>query len=189
MFTPLVLAAMLVIMIPKALLGDYITHFSHLAPREAETSRAAHGIGFALLVPLAMHWADQFHWFAYLPDFTWPYLKYRWLAVYVIIAFGAYWFIIGAARSQGYRDGRYITRSLIKIGIGGAITYAQVYRLYPDIPFRRETYLLATLIGFWCIITGIVRLGLYMRGPPKPSNWRQSDALPSAGFGTGENLR
>jgi hypothetical protein len=104
-----------------------------------------------------------------------------------VIAFGAYWFIIGAARSQGYRDARYISRSLVKVAAGAAITYAQNNFWMMDYPLRRETFGIVSLIGFWMILTGGVRAALYMRGPPRP-RYRSSGAMPYGESGFVEGL-
>ena len=159
--------ALLLVYAPFALLLDYLDHFWKLEPRDAEVTRAAHGIGLALLMPFIVNRADQGLWWGYLPELVWPYLKYRWPVAYVIIAIGIYWFIMGIARSRGYRDMRYITRALVKIGVGCFFLYANINRLFMDLPWRRETFLLVALAGYWCVITGSVKLALYMRGPPR----------------------
>jgi hypothetical protein len=179
--------ALLLVYAPFALLLDYLDHFWKLEPRDAEITRAAHGIGLALLIPFVVHLADQGLWWGYLPALVWPYLKYRWFVVYGVIAIGVYWFIMGVARSRGYRDMRYITRALVKIAIGCFLLYANTNRLFMDLPWRRETFLLVAIAGYWCVITGCVKLALYMRGPPSRPTPGSGGQMPygSAGFAQG----
>jgi hypothetical protein len=179
--------ALLVVYTPFALLLGYFDHFRRLEQRDAEVSKAAHGVALAILMPVAMQWADQHSWLSILTHYTWPYFKYRWFAVYAIMAFGGYWFLMGAARSRGYRDMRYITRSLLKIGVGGFLLYANINRLFMDYPWRFETFQFVALVGYWCIITGLVKFCLYMRGPPRPDLGNDIGPKPygGAGYGTG----
>jgi hypothetical protein len=177
--------------IPFNLFKAWMDGFKQLPPREAETTRAAHGVGLAVLMPLVMTWADKYGWLGILPRDWWHYLIYRWFVVYAIMAFGVYWFVVGVARSRGYRDGRQITRALLKLAFGVVIIYVQINHLYMDLPLRDETFLLVTLAGYWCIITGIVKLGIYMVGPPRRRMNPEPAAMPhgDADYGTGGGLR
>jgi hypothetical protein len=191
MQTGLIEILVMIALVPYVTVRAWLDRFNHLPPREAETARAAHGVAIALLFPLIMHWADRYGWVGqlrYMLPYDWlPYLRYRWFAVFAVIAFGAHWFIVGAARSQGYRDARYIIRSLVKIAAGAAITYAQNNFWMMDYPLRSETFGIISLIGFWMIITGGVRAALYMRGPPRPDLGDDIGPQPygGAGYGTG----
>jgi hypothetical protein len=179
MQTGLIEILVMIALIPYVAIRAWLDKFNHMPQREAETAKAAHGAAIAILMPLIMRWSDRSGWLASVRDFLpyeyWPYFRYRWFVVYAAIAFGVYWFCIGAARSRGYRDMRYIARSALKLVVGMALTSPQA--MFLDWPLRRETFALVSLASFWMIITGAVRLGLYLRGPPRPS-YRSSGAMP-----------
>ncbi len=178
---------LMIALIPYVAFRSWLERFTLVPPREGEISKAAHGVALAILVPLVIHWADRNRWYGYLPSDFWPYLQYRWFAAYAVIAFGASWFILGYARSHGYRDMRYIMRSLMKLAVGAGIIYAQIHHLGVDLPLRSETFAFVTIVGYWCIITGLVKVGLYMRGPPRMDYGSDVGQQPygSAGYGTG----
>jgi hypothetical protein len=185
--------AICLVMMPFALLLDYLEHFWNKRDvRDGEITKAAHGVAIALLLPVLVSWADAGRWWGYLPWLIWPYvqpcLAYRWFAVYAIMAIGAYWFILGAARSRGYRDMRYIPRAAVKFGIGCILLYANIHHLLLDLPFRIETFKFVALAGYWCIITGAVKFGLYVRGPPSRPTPRSSGQMPYGNSGFAEGL-
>jgi hypothetical protein len=138
-------------------------------------------------------WSGLKHGWANLLPYQ--YRPYIWPAAAAVAAFGIYWFIMGAARSRGYRDYRIIMRSMVKTGVGVALLYSEINNMLvePHEYYAWGIYfgvMIGTGIlvaGWWCVITGLVKIGLALRGPPRIRLDPNIDDMPHGGatYGTG----
>ena len=143
-----------------------------LPPYEAEVTKASHG---AAIIFLAWWLGPRLDfWHLLLPREDWQYVT---LAACAAAAFGIYWFVLGAARSSSYfRDAHIMTKSMVKIGVGlAAFHFTPAIARWVGYPALTTQIVL--VFGFWCVITGAVKLGLAMRRAPVLDDFpRQPDA-------------
>jgi hypothetical protein len=144
--------------------ADHMQHIRN--PLDKELSQASHGAALILLGPLLVHFAFYDRWTAYLPP---NFVPWVWPACYFLMALGAFWLVVGVMRSRtNYRDAQLIARAMIKIALGCGL----FWMLYVDIlpqrnwPYKRDIYLLLLFVSLFCVLTGLVKFGLLMRGPP-----------------------
>ncbi len=137
-------------------------------PLKQQLDMASHGAGMALLLPFVVHRASMEGYFYYLPP-TWH--GYVWPACYVLMAFGVYMLVIGAARSRSnFRDANLMARSGIKIAVGIAIGFTIYQGILPPEDwrwtYRHYAFWVLMFVAAWCLTTGVVKVLLLMRGPP-----------------------
>lgn len=150
------------IAIPFSAVSAWLRFLKSLPQREKELTQASHGavimvVAGVLLYQLRQHYIPV----PYEVDAAWVFWAFVALGIW-----GAIWFFVGAARSRtASRDGDLISRAAAKIVIG-IIAYLWRNKL-PDVPLIGpfEPFLMIGL-AYWCLITGLVRLGLLMRPPP-----------------------
>jgi hypothetical protein len=158
-------------------------------PLDKELSQASHGAALILLGPLLVHFAFLERWTAYLPP---NFLPWVWPATYAVMGLGAFWLVVCAMRSRtNFRDAQLIARALIKISVGAVLGWTLYANILPPRgwPYRHDLYLVLLFVSLFCCLTGIVKFGLLMRGPPRRSDQPQGGGLPGAGFGSGEGFR
>lgn len=184
------IAALLAIL-PFVIVADYLSFFSRIRdPRDAELTKASHGV--AIIVFLAILFMFIGDGKIRLPN----YLNPGWVNIAIVVVgfWAASWVSIGYARSYGYRDMRLVARSVAKIAFGVALPF-----ILKNVEFLRQIMLMMhnaagfVMLGMsgWCIITGLVKLLLVMRGPREPKIKIDIAAMPhgDAAYGDGKGLR
>jgi hypothetical protein len=157
--------------------SDHMQHIRN--PLDKELSQASHGAALILLGPLLVHFAFLERWTAYLPP---NFIPFVWPATFAIMGLGGFWLIVGAMRSRtNFRDAQLIAKALIKIAIGCALGWTLYANILPPHGwyYRHDLYLVLLFVALFCVLTGLVKFGLLMRGPPRPSP--DSDKQPYGG--------
>jgi hypothetical protein len=158
-------------------------------PLARELSQASHGAALIFLAPLLTHIAVLNRWIYLLPH---DWLLFVWPITLALMALGAFWLIVCAARTRtNFRDAQLIARAVIKIAIGCVALWTLYQNILPpwSWPYRHELSLAIFFVALFCVITGLVKFVLLLRGPPGASQWRAPTDLPDAGFGSGEGFR
>lgn len=155
----------LLFLLPIAAFHSWQYSIKKREPRDQELTKAAHGAAMVVLAIMYFVFSGGH----YVP-FPRPNETVLTL-LGVTVVWGLFWLVTGASRSRGYRDSRIAMRAALKIGTGLAIYIFRmdiIFFLRPHLP--QSTWNYAMWLGFaimvWCIVTGAVKLGLVMRGPP-----------------------
>jgi hypothetical protein len=101
------------------------------------------------------------------------------LPALVVMIWGALRLFNGAKFSVGWRDPQLITGALIKTGVGVAV-YVLVWNPPASLPVEVRAYIASGLyllspygewavsaVVVWCVVTGLTKLFLVLRGFPK----------------------
>lgn len=157
--------------------GRYRNFHARQQPREAELSKASHGAAVLAICALALDNLGAARIDAFLtalraaPESPWHFGPA--LAVAGVVGWGVLWTVTGARRAfwfASFRDGRIITRALVKIASGVGV-YAVLWNppasWSPDvlawIAVARNTaggrFVIEALV-LWLTVTGLVKLVL-----------------------------
>jgi hypothetical protein len=146
----------------------YKAHFSKLDARSAALAEASHGAAMIALAVMAVLRLGRFlpAWFP--------------LAALAVVIWGSLRLFKGAKFSVGWRDPELITGALVKCGIGAAI-YVLVWNPPASLPVQAFVSIAAFLdmtapygrwavsaVVIWCVVTGLTKLVLVLRGFPEP---------------------
>jgi hypothetical protein len=166
MFTFFILLAVAPLVMAGQLLASYKAHFSKLDARRAALVEASHGAAMIALAVLAYLRMGRILpvWFP--------------LAALAVVIWGALRLFNGAKFSVGWRDPKLITGALVKTGVGVAI-YQLVWNpaawVSRDLAASIAGFLYATApygawatsaVVLWCVVTGLTKLLLVLRGFP-----------------------
>jgi uncharacterized membrane protein YfcA len=138
-------------------------------PLDRELSQTSHGAALILLGPLLTKIAFLEHWPNLLPP---NFIPFVWPACYALMGLGGFWLVVGAMRTRtNFRDAQLIARAVIKIVFGAVLGWMLYQHILPphDWPYRHDLYLVLLFVSLFCVLTGLVKFALLMRGPPKPS--------------------
>ena len=169
----------------------WFRYIKYLPPREQALARASHGAAMIALAALCLYvsgtpltlgaaarlWATN------------PAAIAAWCAV---VAWGVGWLVIGASRSRGPRDALLASRAVVKtaVGIGTGyllMTGAREGNWLGELSDPETAAIFFVLAAFpvWCTATGLVKLGLVMRGAggrrPRASEVEEQKSRGSAG--------
>jgi hypothetical protein len=157
--------------------GRYRNFHQRQPPREAELSKASHGAAVLAIVALALHGVGAARIDAFLtglrtaPENPWYFIPA--LAIAGLVGWGLLWTVTGARRAfwfASFRDGRLITRALVKIASGVGV-YAVLWNppagWSPDvlawIATARNTaggrFVIEALV-LWLTVTGLAKMVL-----------------------------
>jgi len=169
----------ILISIPFVLVADWFKFLRELPPRQAELTRASHGV---VLIVLA----------AILPSKLEGLVDRQLLLTGAVAPFwfGLYWLCIGYARSYGPRDMQLICRAALRFVVGVVLSVSKHRFGYP----HEFVYILVNAFAWWMMITAGVKLLLLLRGvrplvvDPVVTGIGIR-GLPRDGFGDGTGLR
>jgi hypothetical protein len=153
----------LLVAAPFYLMADWFALIDRMQPRQAELTKASHGV--VMIVGAWLGYAhlqvDRFFNFT----FDEKHLIYCFLAF--VALWGAWWVATGAMRSRGPRDLHLIGRALAKILMPVAVAYfVGRYIEKWDADYRWWINEFGYLALLWCVVTGVTKLFLLMRSPP-----------------------
>jgi hypothetical protein len=181
-----VLAGLLLIdistIVRRYIIGPYRNLFARQSPRDGELTRASHGVGILVLLVIAgfalrqiWRWqlgdviaalqaGDPLHW---VPA----------LALLLVVTLALMWVMTGVRRSlraSAERDGRIITRSVLKIAAGAGVVlllwkpplqYAGASALVWSVPVLPYG---VTAFAAWLATTGLMKFALAAKGRSRP---------------------
>ena len=170
----------LIIFGPILMLMDYFAFIKHLDPYSAELTKASHGSFMVCACLSYLHWGGKM-----LPT---DLALVETLGMLCGGVLGGFWFILGASRTRWYQlDARHAARAAVKIVLGGMVIH---FRDWRDLaPYQPWIWFAFTIVGFWCVITGITKLILVLRGQSEPSRDDTDNPFGGSGFTGGDNLR
>jgi len=166
---------------PIFLLADYAVFIRQLDPYQAELTKASHGV-FMICAGIAFLRWDRNRILP--PDIRF----YATVAVIFLFGLGAFWLSLGAARTRWYRfDARFATRAAVKIAVGVALYLIRNWSEFED--YQPFAWAVLCVVGPFCIITGITRLWLVLRGVREPRIPAAGSPYGAAPFADGDNLQ
>jgi hypothetical protein len=166
---------------PILMLMDYFAFIKRLDPYDAELTKASHGAFMICACLSYLHWRGG----GTLPT---DLALYETISMLCVGVLGGFWFIIGASRTRWYHfDGRHAGRAAAKIVFGGTLYHFREWRDLND--YQPWVWFAFTIVGLWCIITGITKLILVLRGPSEPTMSGPDDPYGGSDFTGGGNLR
>jgi hypothetical protein len=181
-----VLAGLLLIdistIVRRYIIGPYRNLFARQSPRDGELTRASHGVGILVLLVIAGIALRQI-WRWQLGDVIsalqagdpWHWVPAGGLLLVVTLAL--MWVMTGVRRSlraSAERDGRVITRSLLKIAAGAAVVlllmrppmqYAGASAFVWSVPYLPYAVL---AVAAWLATTGMMKFALAAKGRSRP---------------------
>jgi hypothetical protein len=168
---------------PVLMLMDYFAFIKRLDQYEAELTKASHGVAMIVICLAFVHY-DIDVWFE--PENR----IFADAGALCVGIWGGFWLAVGASRTRWYRvDAKHAARAVFKIAFGAALLYAgKHWRVLS--PYQPWAYFVVTAVGQWCVITGVAKFCLVMRGvrgpriPPPDGPYGPTDS-----FSDGENLR
>jgi hypothetical protein len=174
----LVIAALMV-------MGKWREHMGRIRdPLKQQLDFAAHGTGLAILLPWLVQRAFIEGYIYYLPP---EWIAYVWPATYAFMALGVYMLVLGGMRSRtNFHDANLMSRSGIKIGVGFVIFALIIEDVLPpqdwDRIYQHYAFWALTFVAAWCIITGLTKFLLLLRGPPGQRDDEDNMPHGDAGF-------
>jgi hypothetical protein len=173
----------LLILSPLFLLSDWFVFLKGLPDLHAELTRASHGVVMMLVAGGAIYYLQD----GYIRQFP---LEYRTL-VYAAFGFigiwGAYWLMLGAARSRQRRDYRYLGRACVKVCFGVGLYYGVPHYWHTVNVWELLVFMASQAVAAFCVVTGLTKIALLMRPLPRLMTGDGISAMPhgDAGFSGG----
>jgi hypothetical protein len=185
-----VIAGVILVILALWVLDIWVHHMREIRnPLDRELSQASHGASLLLLTPLFTHVAFLNRWTYWLPPEFTPFV---WPVTFALMALGLFWLVVGAYRTRtNFRDAQLIARSLVKIAVGVGIGWLLYQSILPPQgwPYRFYLHVALFFLMLWCGITGLTKLVLLLRGPPRMRHSADIEDMPHGDAGFGSDLR
>jgi hypothetical protein len=169
--------------IPFVLINDWFVFLRKLEPLAHALTIASHGVVMMLMAGVAIY---NLHG-GYVRQFPPEYRSLVYVAFAFIGVWGAYWFLIGAARSRQRRDYHYLGRAIAKVAFGIGLYYGFPHYWRTTEWWEVLAYMASGAVAAFCIVTGLTKIALLMR--PLPRIDIPDDNMPEGGLGTGSGIR
>lgn len=150
-----------IVSLPFMLTSKWLGFIKRQQPIDAELTKASHG-SVMIVLGIWATWSMVAHgvlatWIEY------SYRGYAFLFFGFLVIWGAFWLIIGGARTLYYRDARLLGRAVGKL-VFAALLFIFLRR---QGPFGYLVVAAVRLVIWWCVITGLTKFLLLSRPLPR----------------------
>lgn len=157
--------------LPFVVASEWFGFIKRQQPLDAELTKASHGV----VMVMASIWLM---WLVATRD-GFEYRNIALLLLAFVATWGAFWVVIGAARSRYYKDHRLLGRAIAKIAVAALIVYLM--------PHEGWLFVVECVVAGWCAVTGVTKAVLMLLPPPQLPD--DPDDMPDDDFGSTHGLR